>query len=222
MTVTVETLPIPHECRSALLYGGAFDPPHRAHLELPPLARAAIGCELLVYIPAAAAPLKDGPVASDANRLAMLRVGLEGTPHTSIATLELDRAGASYTVDTLREIRDQRPDTALRFLIGADQARQFHRWREHEAILDLAEPAVMLRPPLDAPGALLSEMAAHWSADELSAWRARFIELPPIDASSTRIRELLGARERRDEFETLLTPPVLGYIEENALYTGRA
>ncbi len=222
MTVPVETLPIPRDCTSVLLYGGAFDPPHRAHLELPPLARATLGCELLVYIPAAAAPLKAGPVASDAHRLGMLRAGLAGVSRAAIATLELDRAGASYTVDTLRAIRDLRPAAALRFLIGADQARQFHRWREHEAILTLAVPAVMLRPPLDDPDTLLAEMADHWSDDQLAAWRPRFIELPPIDASSTRARELLGAGERGGELRSLLTPPVLGYIEENSLYTGRA
>ncbi len=158
----------------------------------------------------------------------MLKRALADINHpNTIWTQELDDGlhnpdQPSYWADTWSIAPSMTTTGINRFLIGADQARQFHRWREHEAILDLAEPAVMLRPPLDAPGALLSEMAAHWSADELSAWRARFIELPPIDASSTRIRELLGARERRDEFETLLTPPVLGYIEENALYTGRA
>ena len=134
MPVEVSTLPIPEDCPSALLYGGAFDPPHIAHLALPPFVRESIGCERLVYIPAGAAPMKDGPSVSSDDRLTMLELGLEGIPAVAIATLELERPGPSYTVDTLHEIAAKRPDTTLRFLIGADQARQFHKWREGETI----------------------------------------------------------------------------------------
>lgn len=220
MATPVGTLPIPESCRSALLYGGAFDPPHIAHIQLPPLARRALACELLVYLPAGAPPLKEGPVAAPEHRVAMLQAALEGVPQVAIATLELEREGQSYTVDTLRHIRTQCPETALRFLIGADQARQFHRWREAGAILDLAEPAVMLRPPLDDAEDLLSEMDEHWTANELDAWRQRFITLPAIDASSTRVRELLTSDPGSDELDELLTRPVRSVIASHALYSG--
>ncbi len=224
MTVPVETLPIPNDCPSVLLYGGTFDPPHRAHLTLPPLAREAIDADLLLYIPAAAPPLKTGPIASPAHRIAMLTAGLADIAHTAIATLELDRAKAnpavpSFTIDTLRTLRAQRPNTTLRLLIGADQARQFHRWKDAREIITLADPAVTLRPPLDDPEALLTDIAPHWAPQELAQWGGRLIELPPIKASSTRARRLLTTDPASPEIQSLLTPPVLHYITKNNLYT---
>lgn len=223
MTVPVETLPIPADCSTALLYGGAFDPPHRAHLQLPPLARAAIAADLLLYIPAGAPPLKDGPIAAPADRIAMLSAGLADTSNTAIATLELDRAKAnpaipSYTIDTLRHIKSKHPRTTLRLLIGADQARQFHRWKDAREVIILAEPAVMLRPPMEDAAALLTEIAPHWTPAELAQWGGRLIELPAIQASSTRVRELLATNPASPELETLLTLPVRQYITENKLY----
>ncbi len=220
MATPIAPLPIPDECKSVLLYGGAFDPAHRAHLTLPPLAREALGCELLVYLPAGAPPLKEGPVASPEDRAEMLRAGLAETSNCAIATLEFEREGPNYTVDTLRQIRAERPDTTLRFLIGADQARQFHKWREARAIIDLAEPAVMLRPPLDDAEELLAEMREHWDASELDTWRARLVELPAIEASSTRIRELLASDPGSVELDELLTRPVRRVIALRALYSG--
>jgi len=222
MPVETSTLPIPDDCPSALLYGGAFDPPHVAHLALPPFVRESIGCDKLLYLPAAAAPMKDGPAASADDRVAMLQLGLEGVPRVAIATLELDRPGPSYTVDTLREIADAKPATLLRFLIGADQARQFHKWREAGAILDLAQPAVMLRPPHESPDDLLREMSDHWPPERMQQWRDWLVSPPPIEASSTRVRELLEAGRSEGEIQALLLPEILGYIREKGLYAGGA
>ncbi len=218
--VPVSTLPIPKSGspKTVLLYGGAFDPPHRAHIELPPRAREALGADLLIYLPAAAAPLKEGPVASNLDRVAMLEAALEGQKNVAIATVELDRGGESFTIDTLEHITDKRPRAALRLLIGADQARQFHKWRSAREIIKLAEPAVMLRPPAEDAEALLEEMKPHWSEAELDAWRSRLIELPAIEASSTRVRELLRLNPADPELDGLLTPPVREYIRRNKLY----
>lgn len=220
--VPVSTLPIPKSAKTVLLYGGAFDPPHRAHLELPPLARDAVGAELLVYVPAAAPPLKEGPVASNIDRVAMLEAALHGSDAVAIATLELDRGGESYTIETLEHIAGKRPKATLRLLMGADQAAQFHKWRSAMEIIRLAEPAVMLRPPEEDAAGLLAEMKPHWSDAELAAWSARLIELPAIDASSTRARELLRENPASPELDELLTPPVRDYIRQNKLYREQA
>jgi len=218
MTVPAEPLPVPDEPITVLLCGGAFDPPHRAHLTLPPLARDAVGADLLLYMPAGKAPLKPGPAASNEDRLAMLRAGLEGAPRVAITTLELERTGESYTIDTLKEIKAARPRATLRLLIGADQARQFHKWRAAKEIIQLAEPAVMLRPPLEDAGALLAEMRPHRSEAELEQWGGRLVELPAIEASSTRARELLAEDPQSPELDDLLTPPVRRVIAEKRLY----
>jgi nicotinate-nucleotide adenylyltransferase len=216
--IPVGPLPIPKSAKTVLIYGGAFDPPHRAHVQLPPRARDAIGADLLLYVPAAAAPLKEGPAASNMDRIGMLEAALEGEPDIAIATLELERGGSSYTIDTLEHITSRRPNLTLRLLIGADQARQFHEWKQAREIIELAEPAVMLRPPAEEAEDLLEDMAPHWSESETASWRRRLVELPAIDASSTRARELLARSPADPELERLLTAPVRAYIRRNKLY----
>ena len=209
-----------------LIFGGTFDPPHRAHLELPIAARDAIGADWLLYVPAGRSPFKKhNPVASDADRVAMLRAGLEGVARVSISTIELesDHSGErppSYTVETLERLRSKAPgSTSFRLLIGADQASGFHRWREPERIIELAEPVVMLRVPHESRDALLESLRAHWPDDDVDRWKRRIMSLPTIDVSATRARELLalGAFDS-DELRGAIPSPVLDYIRKRDLY----
>ena len=211
-------LPIPTGCQSVLLYGGAFDPPHNAHFTLGPIVRERLGCELLLYMPAAAAPLKAGPAASDTDRVNMLAAGLAGVQKADIATLELARGGTSYTIDTVGEIRRRRPGVTLRLLIGADQAVQFHRWKGARELLTLAEPAVMLRPPYAEPAALLTEIAPHWDPADMPEWESRCVAVPPVEVSSTLVRELLGRDPLDPALAALVPAPVLAYIRQRGLY----
>lgn len=219
--IMVGPAPIPRDARLVLVFGGTFDPPHRAHVELPLAAREAVGADRLLYMPASRSPLKDGiPETRAADRLAMLRAALEGRDHASISTLELDRPGPSYTVDTLRILRTRLPPTtAMRLLIGADQAADFHRWREPMEVIRLAEPLVMLRAPLESRHALIESMRPHWPADELSRWERWIVGVPMIDASATEIRRLL--REQGPDAPALrdvLSEGVRTVIRERRLY----
>lgn len=224
MTLAAE-IPVPPEVRSLVVCGGAFDPPHRAHFELPPIARDALGAGWLLYVPAARTPLKAGePGASGEQRLAMMRLALAGAARASVSDIEVRRAGVSYTVDTLRAFRAALPHVqTMRLLIGADQAAQFHRWREPREIISLAEPAVMLRPPAEGADALLDAMGPHWSGPELERWRARVVTLPRLDVSSTTVRDLLR-REGPEApgLRSLVPAPVLDYIARHALYVPEA
>jgi len=215
------TIPVPESVRSLLIFGGAFDPPHRAHIDLSALARDAAGCDWLLYVPAARAPLKDRePGASDADRLEMLRLALAGRDRTSVTDLEVRRGGVSYTIDTVRELRRLLPRVErFRLLIGADQAAKFHLWREPEEIIRLAEPLVMLRAPAEGREGLLMLMRDHWPPERLDAWRARIVEIPVVDASSTDVREVLRTRGPDDpEAARLLPEAVRGYIRGRGLY----
>ncbi|MCB9848589.1 MAG: nicotinate (nicotinamide) nucleotide adenylyltransferase [Phycisphaeraceae bacterium] len=205
--------------RTVAVLGGSFDPPTRAHTTIPLAVSQAIGADWLLVIPAAVSPFKrDGSHASDEQRLAMLRLALAEHPRVAISAIEIERGGTSYTVETLRELRWRFPAIVFRLLIGADQAASFHRWREPHAILDLAEPAVMLRGDVNAD-ALLESMAPHWSAGELAAWRARIIAAPTLDASSTEARALLRVSPRDEvRLRGLLDPRVLEYITREGLY----
>jgi nicotinate-nucleotide adenylyltransferase len=137
------------EMQRVLIFGGTFDPPHRAHVELPPRIAQQLGCDRLLYVPAALNPLKvDSPPTDSSHRLEMLRRAVVDVPNAEICTIELERKGPSYTVDTLEELRRRLgEDVEMRLLIGGDQALEFHRWKDWKRIIELAEPVVMLRPP---------------------------------------------------------------------------
>jgi nicotinate-nucleotide adenylyltransferase len=207
-----------------LLYGGVFDPPHRAHVDLPTLARdRCMPGAWLVYIPAARSPFKGSARASDAQRTEMLRLAIRDIPRAIVWTDEIDRAEpgeASYWIDTVRRARGMLGTaTPLRFLIGADQAAEFHRWRAFREILMEAEPLVMLRPPIGDVGAFIDALhkPGVWSEVEIAEWTTRVGDLPIFDASATDAR----ARMTRGEPPTdLLDPRILAYIREHGLYGG--
>lgn len=203
--------------RRILLFGGSFDPPHRAHVELPQQAAQAIGADLIAYIPAGRAPHKLDKVQTDPeHRLAMLRLALADvadTVPTVVLTDEIDRGPdePSYTVDTLEALSKRvDPGATLRLLIGADQLRIFDQWREPERVIELAEPVVMVRPP-ETKASLLAGLPA----DERGAWADRLIEIDAMDVSSTDVRERVGSDRPIDD---AVCDAVAGYIAEHGLY----
>lgn len=202
-------------CRNILIYGGSFDPPHLAHVKLPALAMEAVGADAVAYLPAAQTPLK-APLSgtSGRHRLAMLKLALESQPRAQVLTDEIDRGdeGPNYTIDTLVRLRYRLdPDTALRLLIGADQLRQFDRWRDWRRVIELAEPLVMVRPP-DLRQSLLAGLPRDFDRD---TWSKRLIDLPLMDISS---RDIRGRVARGDPIDKLVPPKVARYIEAHTLY----
>ena len=188
-------------------------------MELPQRAADAVGADEVVYVPAARNPLKEGEQQSaPEHRLRMLELAIAGRPGVRIATVELDRGGPSWWVDTLELIRAAGdPDDELLFLIGADNALEFHRWRKWERILDLATPVVMVRPPMDA-AALGAELRRRYEADEAAWWGRRVVEVPELDVSATEVRQRIAAGEPVDD---LVAPAVARYARQHALYPPR-
>ena len=189
------------------LLGGSFDPVHLAHLALADAARAALGLDEVQLLPAAN-PWQRAPLAaSPDHRLAMLSLAIEGRAGLSINPIEIERGGATYTVDTLRALPGQ---ARYSWLLGADQLANFCTWRDWQEIATLVELAVAVRPgtPLKAP-------------PELSAWltrqggRLRELPFTPLDISASDIRRRLA---RGDDTEGLLPPAVAGYIAHHDLY----
>jgi nicotinate-nucleotide adenylyltransferase len=161
------------------IFGGSFDPPHIGHLLAASDAFEALSLDHLVWIPAAVQPLKVGRAsAGPQQRLEMVRRVLGDDPRFSVSSIEIDREGLSYTVDTLDTFARTHPSAERFFLVGADALSSFSAWREPDRIARLARIAVLRRPGAVAPVA----------ADSLPS---DTILLPTrlVDVSSTEIRE---------------------------------
>jgi nicotinate-nucleotide adenylyltransferase len=199
-----------------VVFGGSFDPPHLAHVELPRLVMTQLNADAVLYVPAGRAPHKLDKIQTDAaHRLAMLQLTLANHPWALIWPQEIRRAKdgePSYTVDTLTDLRQRLGDQIqLHLLIGGDQLRIFDTWKDAARIGQLAQPVVMVRPP-DTRASLLA--ALPQDADR-AAWAQRFLELPPRPESSTDIRKHV---ERGDGIDALVTPNVARYIAAHHLY----
>ena len=192
------------------ILGGSFDPVHNGHLAL---ARAAVNGLLLqrvVFVPAARNPLKpqDHPCATNEQRLAMVEFAIAGEPAMSANTVEMNRGGVSYTVDTLRWFTKRHAGAALFLLMGADAAMTLGDWKDVGEFSRLCTVAVAGR--LDTAGG----QDLQESLDLLEL-KYTFIEMPPVAASSSDIRRRIAAGLPAGH---LVPGPVAAYIEEHGLY----
>jgi nicotinate-nucleotide adenylyltransferase len=125
--------------------------------------------------------------------------------------LEIERGGASYTVDTLEEIHDANPDASLTLIVGADMALTLAGWRQPQRLLELAELAIAERRPADRER-VMTALAVLGVADE----RVHFLSMRPIDVSSSLVREQIATGEAVDG---MLPASIARYVEEHNLYT---
>ena len=198
----------PKPGQTVLIFGGSFDPPHRAHILLPQQARDAIAANHLVFIPTAQQPLKSSQTPVH-HRLAMLKLALQDSKHCHVLDIELKRDGPSYTVDTLRQLKKLWGDqVTLRLLIGADQLAAFDRWRDWQVIEQLAVPVIMHRD-----GQIPITLPNHFDRD---IWLPRVINVDRVDISSTDLRKQLASGKPIDT--NLLSQNVQDYIRQHQLY----
>ncbi len=165
------------------ILGGTFNPPHIGHLVMAQEAHVQLGLDKVVLMPVARPPhkeLADDPGADARLRLCELAVAKDD--RLAVSRLEVDRGGASYTVDTLREIHAAAPGDDLTFIVGGDMAHSLPAWREPEAVLQLATLAVAEREGV-ARRDITDRLSGLAAAD-----RIRFFDMPRLDISSTDIR----------------------------------
>lgn len=174
---------------ATILFGGTFDPVHHGHLITAQAALEALRAERLVFIPANVSPHKSAMAlgASGEDRVAMLRLAIEGVEAFSVDDLEVRRAGPSYTIDTVRALRAGRPGERLILLLGADQLKQFHHWHEVRELLGLVEIAVLGRPGSEVEGPLV-RIGEVLGSEVEGRCRAGMLATPLIDLSATEIR----------------------------------
>ena len=181
------------------LFGGTFDPVHLGHLSVAWEAAELLDAEVRL-LPASVPPHRPPPIASATQRVAILRTALQGQSRLVLDTRELDRAGPSYTIDTLHELRAEAGGRALVLLIGADAfagLATWHRWRE---LFEVAHVGVLSRPGVSAalPDELEREVSNRRITEPstlhtLAAGKVVELAVTPLEISATRIRELLAA-----------------------------
>jgi nicotinate-nucleotide adenylyltransferase len=183
------------------LFGGSFDPVHHGHLIVGQVAAEKLKLDSLRFVPAREQPFKTGlHRTSSEHRAAMLSLAVQGVPGFSVETSELTRPGPSYTVDTLRQLRDRESGVEFVLLLGADAAMDLPAWKEAGKVMELARIFVFDRPGTPIPA---------------SPWITGTVEVPAIDISATGIRR----RVREGQSIRYWVPDsVAEYISAHRLY----
>jgi nicotinate-nucleotide adenylyltransferase len=199
------------DLRGALgVFGGTFDPIHVAHLAVAEAARDALGLERVLFIPAGEPPHKrDRPMTSAADRLAMVEAAIADNPGFAASRIEIDRAGPSYSAETLAALRSGTAQQ-LAFIVSAEAYAELPTWHQPERVLELATLVVAPRdgyPQADA--AFLEQMLPT------SVARVVFLDGPRMRLSASEIRARAAAGR---SLRYLVPDAVAAYIGDHALY----
>ena len=204
------------ETRRIGILGGTFDPIHLGHLAIAESALGELTLDRVILIPAGRPWLKsDQQVTATNHRLAMVRLAIRDRPGLEVSTIEIDRPGPTYTVDTLAQRRnDLGSEAELYLVLGMDSVRELRRWRHPERLFDLCTVVAVSRP--DSPDLSSAEIEREFPA---SRGRVRTIRGPMLDISATDIRaRVADGRSISDSVPT----SVERYIREHRLYRSSA
>lgn len=186
--------------------GGTFDPIHTGHVLLAQFATERLGLSRVLFIPAADPPHKGQCVASAEDRWAMVELAIEGFPTFAASRLELERPGKSYTVDTLRHLRQVHPEVQFYLIIGADNVAPFSTWHNPKGILELCTVVAGTRlSPREEADPELERALVH-------------IDTPVVQFSSTQVRQRLS---QGLPVRYLVPEKVEEYIRRQGLYQTR-
>jgi nicotinate-nucleotide adenylyltransferase len=173
------------EPRRIGILGGTFDPPHVGHLWLGAMAADAMALERVLFVPASEPPHKRGQIVSRAaDRMLLTRLAIATDPTFELSGIELERAGPSYTIDTVEELQTLwGPTTTLFLVMAADSLDTIDTWREPDRLLERIEWVVGPRP-----GTALPDRAALQRRFGAASSRIHLLTGPSLDVSSTEIR----------------------------------
>lgn len=194
--------------------GGTFDPVHIGHLAAAEEARAQLGLEQVIFVPAGIPPHKmDEEVLPAKHRLAMVKLAISSNSHFTVSRVDIDRPGPSYTVDTIKLLRDELgAETEIYFIMGSDSLMELPTWHEPRQLIHLCRLAVMTRPGYNIDLESLDEVLPGISS------RVQFIDMPHLAISSSdlqwRVREGLPIKYQ-------VPQEVEEYIYAYSLYRGR-
>lgn len=204
------------------ILGGTFDPVHFGHLRPALDVWQALGLDEIRLIPCHVPPHRPQPQAGPQQRIAMLRLAIEGSPGFVIDEREFEREGPSYTLDTLVSLRKDLPGKTLCLLTGMDAFRGLTSWHRWHELINHCHIVIMTRPRADFPeqGELADFIQLHRARDVAmlqaqSSGLLWFQQVTQLEISGTRLRSLLAAAEPADY---LLPVRVLDYIHTEGLY----
>jgi len=194
------------------IMGGTFDPIHIGHLILAERVRDSKELDQVIFIPTGVNPLKkDKNISSSVHRLEMLRLAIESNPYFSISTIEIERGGLSYTIDTLRALRVKYKDDDLYFIIGSDIIFQLEKWKDFKELFKLCKFILV-----DRPGNEYKEIDEKIQEININ-YQLSFerITLPLMDISSSDIRNRVKSKK---SIKYLVPTNVEDYIKKHKLY----
>lgn len=194
------------------LIGGTFDPAHKGHIAVAEEVHARLELDEVIFIPAAQTPLKEDYCTSAAeHRAEMVRLAIAGYPNFRLSTIEMNRPGPSYTVDTVSELRDLiGVDTEIFFIMGCDGLASFHLWKEPERLIQMCRLVAVPRPGCAVPDLdTLEKKVPGLSRNVI------ILDEPNVDISATDIRQRVA---QGLSISYLVPGPVEEYIKKHGLY----
>lgn len=207
----MSTQPLPAGRRIGV-FGGAFDPPHNAHVALAGAAIAQFGLDTLYVVPTGHAWHKSQALSAPAHRLAMARLAFESIPHVQVDEREVQRPGPTFTIDTLLALQAENPGAQIYLFIGADQFAAFRQWHRWQDILDIAIICIAGR-------AQSMPAEPQFEAYENRGSRLTLLDLPLMPVSATQIRQLTASgAATAGEITRLVPEAVARYISLHQLY----
>lgn len=197
------------------VFGGTFDPIHLGHLVAAEEVRVKLDLDRILFVPAGRPWLKvDRPVSPAKHRLEMIRLAIADRPQFALSTVEVDRPGPSYTVETLELLRRQLgAEARIFFLLGSDGLPDLPEWREPRRLIQLCRLAVFARPGRPVPSLESLETAIPGLSENVV-----FVEVPQVDVSATQIRRQVAEGVSVRDW---LPPMVEDYILTHGLYRER-
>jgi nicotinate-nucleotide adenylyltransferase len=209
------------------ILGGTFDPIHHGHLRLALEASEQLDLDQVRLIPVNIPPHRTPPVASPVHRRAMIELAINNVPGLCIDLREIESDEISYTINTLKSLRQEFNDDALCLIVGRDAFNKIDSWKDWQELLNYAHIIVANRP-----GELTDELSSkliNWIEmyqtddhallqNSLSGY-IYFIDIPMLDISSSMIRQSYSEHKAVDD---LLPSPTLTFIKDNELYLDTA
>lgn len=196
------------------IMGGTFDPIHNGHLTIGEFAREEMELDKIVYIPAGISPYKDDQkILNSEQRYRLLDLAIKDNPFFTKSSIEIDKEGITYTVDTLRQLKEEHPEDELYFIIGEDCLYHLEYWKDFNLFKNLCSFLVFKRG-IESNNTIESKILELKNKHNIDIY---FLNSPIIDISSTDIRT---RRKLNKSIKYLVPLDVEKYILEHGLYEG--